>query len=406
MRATSTAVPDANEVEDGGAHAIRGFLYQFDTTLLEMVQEPSRVISFEQVQDFDDEDSFTQVKCYPSRDYAPSHIRKAVKKLFVHFARGDSRRPRLFCHFRNMTPGSTLVLKSDDLERALTTDSANYTNGLKSEFINLFQITFREDYETQFGRLCELLRKNLNVSEQGLEVVYHGMLRNQILECLNGAREDRRASFSQLSDGIRKVRAKVSFDGYSEHLDSERYIKLIRTQFVRHRLYSGPTAIPSDRLFVIEAFSDDDVHKLTAVAWEIALTVIYNPHTHAYGGPLPLLNVRGLSPERHVEFKRDLFDTLHRKKWSFIDGTPVTDHELQVRFVTKDIHRTRPRLRLVTDAVAQDPTVLGHVQEVLQFYRREPLSLGTANCYHARIQVVSSDQVLRILETRGTARNR
>jgi hypothetical protein len=201
-----------------------------------------------------------------------------------------------------------------------------------------------------------------------------------------------------LRDGIAKVRTKISMEGYQDYLDSERYVQFVRKQFVRPRLFSGASAIASRRLFILEARGDEPIHELTQVACAVAGTVIFTPRTGSFNGPLPLFGVRGLDSARHAEFKRDLFDTLQNKGFYFLDGTPSTDHDLHVRMISSNLERHRPHLRLVSEQVAQDANVMGPVQEILQFFRQEPINLPTGNRLHTRIHIASPGQALRILK--------
>src|SRR5713101_3041174 len=91
-----TAKPD-----EGGYYAIKGFLYQFDKTLIEVLSNPNTTIRFENRQDIDYEDFVLQVKHKETQNYAPSKIRKAVKQLMAFFVQDPSKRLCLYCHFKD-----------------------------------------------------------------------------------------------------------------------------------------------------------------------------------------------------------------------------------------------------------------------------------------------------------------
>lgn len=48
--------------EEGGSNAIKGFLFQFDKTILEVLENPNSVIRVEQSEDIEQEKYYIQVK--------------------------------------------------------------------------------------------------------------------------------------------------------------------------------------------------------------------------------------------------------------------------------------------------------------------------------------------------------
>lgn len=67
--------------KDGGYYAMKGFLYQFDATLMKILKHPNQKIRFEVEQDIDYEKFVIQVKHKEAVKYSPSKIRGAIKQL-------------------------------------------------------------------------------------------------------------------------------------------------------------------------------------------------------------------------------------------------------------------------------------------------------------------------------------
>ena len=62
MTVKSISKTMATKQDDGGHYAIKGFMYQFDKTLLEALAHRHTTIRFENQQDIDYEDFVLQVK--------------------------------------------------------------------------------------------------------------------------------------------------------------------------------------------------------------------------------------------------------------------------------------------------------------------------------------------------------
>jgi hypothetical protein len=91
------------KTDDGGYYAIKGFLYQFDKTLIEVVTNPQSKIAFENKQDIDYDDFVLQVKHKETQEYSHSKIRKPVEKLIGLFHCDPTKKLCLYCHFKKET---------------------------------------------------------------------------------------------------------------------------------------------------------------------------------------------------------------------------------------------------------------------------------------------------------------
>lgn len=65
--------------EDGGYYAVKGFLYQYDKTIFEILKNPETEIKFELVQDINYEDYVIQIKHKETQDFYNSKISKILR---------------------------------------------------------------------------------------------------------------------------------------------------------------------------------------------------------------------------------------------------------------------------------------------------------------------------------------
>jgi hypothetical protein len=143
--------------DDGGYHAIRGFAFQFDATILELLAAPGDVVEVEGIQDIGIEDFHIQVKLR-SQTFSLSKIAKAVKQLIAQFSENTDRRYRLYCHFVDQEPGTTLRLEAEQLDQILGESAEEYIDETKKLFLDRLEIRFAPDFMTQFSIVLEQLK--------------------------------------------------------------------------------------------------------------------------------------------------------------------------------------------------------------------------------------------------------
>ena len=86
---------------DGGYYAIKGFEYQIDKTLLEVLSssDADAVLCLEQIQDINNGDFVMQVKYKESAKLTPSVIRKPIIQLINEYNSVPTKKYILYCYF-------------------------------------------------------------------------------------------------------------------------------------------------------------------------------------------------------------------------------------------------------------------------------------------------------------------
>lgn len=88
---------------DGGYYAIKGFEFQIDKTILEILNtnNENKKISIEQIQDINSSDYVMQIKYKETQDYTPNKIREPIVQLIDEFKKNDQINYNLFCFFKD-----------------------------------------------------------------------------------------------------------------------------------------------------------------------------------------------------------------------------------------------------------------------------------------------------------------
>ncbi|GGS87936.1 hypothetical protein GCM10010156_52990 [Planobispora rosea] len=298
-------------IEDGGYHAIKGFAFQFDTSLLEIFRNPGREVEIEGTQDFGIENYYTQVK-NRSGKFTPSAVKESVVKLIKQHKRNPEFRFRLYCHFNDQESGTVRKLTIDELDSILGDKSGEYTESEKGIFLDRFHIEFSLNYEEQFDELLKLIIERY----PGISVlqarVRHAMYVAHLRELvITKKSSDRIVTASELDGVAIEARSACFAEGYSHHFGNESYIKLLREN-IRGSLR---TVNIGNRLrfFCLEALNDNDNAHL------IDVINIIKSKFYAKGHFSPMVAIRGI--EDISGFKRDLWDSGVR----FFDGSRFRD---------------------------------------------------------------------------------
>ncbi|MFG2698273.1 hypothetical protein [Kitasatospora sp. NPDC048407] len=296
---------------DGGYHAIKGFAFQFDASLLRLLENQAAEVEVEGTQDIGVQNFHIQVKNRNER-YSLSKISKAVQQMMAQYAADRTAKFALYCHFADRAPGASLVLTPAELDQVLGTSSATYDDSTKESFTKAFEILFAPDYERQFSDVLRLLRTALRASSDSEALYYHALihahLRNVVLTHTQG---ERRVSFRDLRQLVSTARSAIFEAGYAEFRGYDDYLKLLRDQYK-----SSSVNVPNRRrLFIVEVGPGTHVDDLV----DIASTL--RQRYYIGESPAPFVSFRG------VDDLVDLKTAMWRAGLWFDDGYPFRGSE-------------------------------------------------------------------------------
>lgn len=297
--------PAVKKERDGGYHAIKGFAYQFDASLLRIFDNPGMVAELEGKQDLTVENYHIQVK-HRSEKFSISAVASAVQLMFRQFLRDNSSQFILHCHFSDQRPGLERDLTKEELDRILSDFPQSFDPSMCSKFLRSCRISFREDYQGQFKQVLQLIRERLNARDESEATYYHailhGYLRDIILANPIGSR---RVAFHSLRQAISSARTAIFESAYVEQCGYEKYLKAVRRRYTLRRVN-----VAAERVFSFECDAATDLDTLAEVA-----LLLMEKYCARAGDPPPYITFRGD------------FDTLAIKKalWDagarFNDGT-------------------------------------------------------------------------------------
>jgi len=376
---------DNRDTDDGGYYAIKGFLYQFDKTLIEVITNPQSRVAFENKQDIDFDDYVIQVKHKETQDYSNSKIRKPVEILLKLYDKDQSQKICLYCHFKNRAPQDwhlTLV----EFDQIISFETRQvYSKPIREKFISNFIIRFSEDYETQFSRLLNMLKSSFSLKTIDEAVLYHSIFRSKLLERSILPISDRYVYFDELSQFLKDVEVTVFYSAYSKYIGAEKYTKLIKK---RYFTFSSPNINNFERLFIIECNNTTSSADLVNIASRIA-----NKYFRKGKSPQPYIVFRNCKREKLIKLKQDLYDSGVK----FFDGTHFDGDRVRFGDLIKNMVSSSD---FILKVLAEENvlTILQKVKmmEVFQFFIGEPISISTT-AKNIKIQIDNSEQLIQIL---------
>lgn len=373
--------------DDGGYHAIRGFAFQFDATILEVLAAPGAVIEVEGMQDIGIEDFHIQVKLR-SQAFSLSKIAKAVQQLLFQFSENTDRRYRLYCHFVDKEPGTTLQLEVEQLDQILGESVDAYADETKKLFVDRFEVRFAPDFMTPFSTVLEQLKSRYGSRTLDEATAYHAIVNQSLITLvLSKPAGERTVTAEQLDQAVRKAERVIFQGGYQDHFGAQKYIKLLRLQIPGYKSVNIPRR---ERLIIAELDSECNVHD--AIDFAIAVSNrFYVPEN----SPQPYLLLRGI--EGIPGFKQELWDVIR-----FFDGTNFHGD----RFRIEDLAARPPKdrkIKLVDEAALVDLLGVMRPPEVYEFYSTRPIQEPFNGSRLCRMAIDSIADAVKVMEVSSRA---
>lgn len=382
LSAAKTSTIVGNE---GGYYAIKGFLYQFDKTLIEVISNPEAEIAFENLQDIDYDNYVLQVKHKETQKYAPYKIRKPVEGLVELFMQDPTKKLCLYCYFTNTEPRDW-HLTLDELDSILSTPVINqYKQSLRIQFIRSFVIRFSEDYQKQFEKTIKLIRNSFSLRDDEEAVLYHAIFRSKLLDRSVKPQPQRRIYFQELGNFLEDAEVTIFQSSYSKYLTTEKYTKLIKR---RYFTFSAPNIENFDRLFLIDCDPTFSRVDMVEIASRLARKYFRKDKS-----PQPFLAIRNAETNVIQQAKRDLFD----KGVRFFDGTYFNGDRFRLEdLVAKNLKNPAYSLKIFPESELSRFVKSINLQEIYQFFVSSPVDL-TITGRHIRLQLRRTEEVLRII---------
>jgi hypothetical protein len=385
---------------------IRGYFYQFDYSILKLLQltDLGDSISIECIEDVDintaTEVTAVQCKYYEGTDYNHSVIKPAVMLMLTHFKTvKQGGKPlikySLRGHYNSGQQKLTLPIDVAFLKQHFLTYSKGKVEhchheelGLSDvdlvEFLSVLDIDINAaSFDEQFAEVIQSLQAAYNCTRFEAEYFYYNnalaLTKQLSIQSLAANRTINKKVFLERSDtsGVLFNEWFVRKKGEKAH-----FAELKKTYF------SNLNLSPFERFFLIEVDPEAYVRSdLKEVLHLFSRKWSKTSKRDGNSAFCPYVYIHGLQSDELIELKKELAT----EEFGFIDGYDFQGADFSVKSIAKlPIHDTGIKLKVLNSIVDLEATVGGitKTREVYQFYLGDSY-FDSANkaVKHVRIQV-------------------
>lgn len=373
---------------DGGYYALKGFTYQFDKSLIEVLTNSDKDIEVEQTQDIGLSKYYIQVKYREGQTYSPSKIHKAMAQLLENFIADKQSSFELYCYFNNKVPESKSFTLAE-LDNVLSTEKNKYTQSDKRDFINNFTLIFSENFEKQFKSLINRIKSDFDLKNEEQAIEYHARFRAYLLEIVTQKNKKKRLiNFNKLKTVVNQ-NEKIIFDfAYCKLLTERKYFSYLKKEYFTFKKLNIAN---KERLFVIEVdnfVGDGDILQI--------ITNIQNKYFKKHSSPAPYICLSGnLTKERTIAIKQKLWD----KSMFFVDGTHFDGDRFRIGDLIASTHDNNSNIKYKLVSIENIyPLLTKQINEVYVFTINGDYSLKTSANKLNKFYVNRTKNITKIIE--------
>lgn len=293
---------------DGAYIALRGYKFQFDRSILEVFNNPTKTIEIEQLQDYGFDDYLVQVK-YHNTDYTAAQQKQKIKKplvqLFEQFLKDKTKKYILFIYLKGISPlKKTLTVTELD---TILGKSKKFPPLDRADFINSFTIIYADNFENQYKTVIQKIKTAYSKTEEEAEI-YYSVISSHLLEIVTkyppSKSSQRITSKIEIDKLISNGKKLIFKSAFVEMVAKEKQLKHLNKLIFKTSLNSEP----HDRIFIIEVKSAVEVKLLKELVlllktkWSKNKTKIV-PDTDRF---VPFIYFKGIKESDLVKLKSDL----------------------------------------------------------------------------------------------------
>ncbi|EAR01976.1 hypothetical protein [Maribacter sp. HTCC2170] len=383
---------------DGAYVAIKGFKYQFDRSIVEIFNNPSKNVRIEQLQDYEFDNYFVQVK-YHDTDYTAPQQKQKIKKpllqLLDQYKLDTSKKFILFIYLKGVTP-SKKNLTISELDSILGNKSNDYIISDKTSFVQNFTLIHAHDFVTQYKDVIGKIRTEYSKSIEEAKL-YYSIISSHLLDIVinnqPSSKNLRTCSKIQLDKLISDGKKVVFKSAFNDELTVDKQTKLLHNQFFKSQLNNEP----HERFFVVEVNSSTKI----SVIKDLVLTLKNKwsknktkaiPASDRFA---PYILLHGIKPDKLIELKTDLKNDGHKicDGYDFFNAPfNLTSIKERPTFESKLFYKFINELTELNQIINN----LDRTGEIYQFYLETPLSISFTQ-KHLKFQVQKVDDIKNII---------
>lgn len=378
------AMPNS-KTTDGGYYAIKGYVFQFDKSLLEILRQNTQ-IEIEHIQDLSYKNYYVQIKHKETQTYSPSKISKAVAGLLRESEASPGKKFVLYAYFKDKSEGRW-TLNISQLNTILGSESGLFTETNKNLFLNNFEIIFAPDFIKQFRELVAEIKESFKLKSDEEAVSYHALLQQGLINlAIRKRTQDRKIDKKKISELVKKHENVIFHSGYRKHLGHKKYLSFIKKEYFTQRSVNLPN---HERVFLVDTDDGFSVMSMIDVA-----TALSKKYFKLDVSPAPYVCFLGCDKKKLTAVKQKLWD----KKIVFTDGTHFADDKFRMSDLTADTNnRNNPkRLKILSEDKLRQFLEKHVAEELYYFFKTEQFEVENKNL--VKISIEQPSNILSLIK--------
>ncbi len=375
---------------DGGYYAIKGFEYQIDKNILEILKETdvNKAINIEQNQDIDSSDFVMQVKYKEATKFTPSTIKKPVIQLIDEYIKNNSKQYILYCYFNDFNS----YTESTSIDSILGSSRSNYTQQQKTNFVKSFKLNFAPQFDIQLEQtIREIQKLNYNEDES---IIFHSrasnFLRNLVVDNPPNQISNRTCTKNDLIELFKNDRKVIFNNSFRFFKGENSYFKKMKKDF-----FTSNNVDKTIKIFIIELNGSESKSEIV-----LLLKTISEKHfkqlTRDIKGEAPFFYLRNINSQKTIEIKEQLVEA----KLIFKDGYDFLNSKFNLISITsKSSKENRISIKLINSETELNQVIdfnFNTLKEVYQFFKSKPLVINQ-DIKETNIEIQNSNEILKII---------
>ena len=370
---------------DGGYYAIKGFAYQIDKAILELLNtgDENKNVNIEQIQDIDLNDSVIQVKYKETAKLIPSQVNNPISRLIEEFKTDNTKKYILYAYFNDLNGYAEKVdenkkILKDTLDELLGNLKDNFTEQEKTNFVNNFYLDFSPEFQTQFNDVISKLKEQKfigNTDEEAIffyanisDYLYKLVTNNQVAEIQN-----RTCTQKEIFDYLKNGKNLIFNSSFREYQGDQKYFTFIKNQHFASRNIDY-----FERFIIVELSGNESIADIKEIVFKIK-DKFYNKSGTWRGriikSPAPYIYLKNISDNSLIQLKTEL----SKESIIFKDGFDFAGADFSLDSIRQEptIHNNLC-LKLVNSEDILQKLVSENFQkpkEIYQFYTNESITI-------------------------------
>jgi len=375
---------------DGGYYAIKGFEYQIDKNILEILKETdvNKVINIEQNQDIDSVDFVMQVKYKEATKFTPSTIKKPVIQLIDEFIKNNSKQYILYCYFKDLN-GYT---ESTSIDSILGSSKSDYTKQQKEDFKKSFKLNFASQFDIQLEQTIREIQK-LNYKEDE-SIIFHSrasaFLRKLVIINAPSNVGNRTCTKKELIDLFKKDRKIIYDNSFRFFKGEDLYFKKMKKEF-----FSANNIDKTIRIFIIELDGSESIAEITTLLKKLS-EKCYKKLTRDIKGEAPFVFIHNVNSNDFLKIKEKLVEN----QMIFKDGYDFLNSKFNLNSITiKSTKENRISLKLINNETELSQIIdynFNTLKAVYQFYKSKKITINQ-DVKEVKIAIQNANEIFKII---------